>query len=126
MELIRKINTAHNVIFVYSFPAEHSPQAIAEWVIDLLDKTDNRNEWINLDNTTDSSDDGKDSISLKYEEGVSAIVRELKSRRIDNILTHINVSGCRASVSITVRSYILSIGLDKNDEDKIQQIAALI
>lgn len=126
MELIRKINTSHNVIFVYTFPAEHSSQAIAEWVIALLAKTDNRNEWINLENTTDSSDDGRDSISLRYDEGVPAIVRELKSRKIDNVLTHINVFDCRISVSITVRGYILSIGLDKKDEDKIQQIETLI
>ena len=66
MELIRKINTSHNVIFVYVFPAEHSSQSIAEWVIALLNKTNNRDEWINLENTTDSSDDGKDSISANH------------------------------------------------------------
>lgn len=126
MELIRKINTVHNTIFVYVFPVEHSSQAIAEWVITLLDKTNNRNEWINLENTTDSSDDGRDSIALQYEEGVLAIVNELKSRRIDSVITHINALGCRVSVSINIRSYILSIGLDKKDEDKIQQIEAMI
>lgn len=122
MSTIEKTETKYSIVMTYDLPEEHSAIGAVRWIKKMINNSKECDGWLRLKDTHNSIDDGNESTSLPVDSTEDAILAEISERNIDSILVKIIISECNVSVAINMHKYIVSAGIDKENQEKITEI----
>ncbi len=119
MKRIRVLSGKEIALYFYEFSLPQSIETAARWIAAIADET----EDITLVNNSDITEDGGSSCHLPPN---GNLVDAIKRRQANSLLTYFTLDECRVSVALHLQTYLVTVGIDKENRTLIDRVEAII